>query len=202
MNCDELLWSSGVTFLGGVTLDAVDRNHPTTTNELNIQLAGFDQRSDPRCGDPEVRRRVFKRSTRRFSRALMVDFDRKGHDLGRTLVLSRSQTVVEVVGQKRHQCLACMCYCFFTRVTVGKGARDLWKASAVTVVFFYEDAIVGKSLLHRDLRLPACLATNICPRAFLWAIAAGAIYRDNAVARYVLCMATNLCDLNESIVLE
>lgn len=95
-----------------------------------------------------------------------------------------------------------MGYCLLARITIGKGAGDLRKAGTVAVVFFYEDAIVGKSLLHRDLRLPACLATNICPRAFLWAIAAGAIYRDNAVARYVLCMATNLCDLNESIVLE
>ena len=156
----ELLWSSGVTFLGGVTLDTVYRYHPTAVDKLNIELACFDQRGDPRCGDPEVRCRVFKCPTRRFSRALMVDFDRKGHDLGRTLVLSRSQTVVEVVGQKRHQCLACMCYCFFTRVTVGKGARDLWKASAVTVVFFYENAVIGKSLLHHGPQLSTVIIIN------------------------------------------
>ena len=94
----ELLWSSGVTFLGGVTLDTVYRYHPTAVDEFNIEFAGFDQRGNPRSGDFEVRRRVFKRSTRRFSRALMIDFDRKGYDLGRTLVLSRSQTIVEVVG--------------------------------------------------------------------------------------------------------
>lgn len=160
MNCDELLWSSGVAFLGGVTLDAVDRNHPTSTNELNIQLAGFDQRSDPRCGDSKIRRRVFKRSARRFSRALVVDFDRKGHDLGRTLVCSRRQTIVEIVGQKRHQRLTGMGDCLFTRVTVGKGARDLWKASAVTVVFFYENAVIGKSLLHHGPQLSTGIIIN------------------------------------------
>lgn len=64
-----------MAFLSGVTLDAVDRNHPTAVDKLNIEFAGFDQRSDSRCGNPEVRRRVLKRSTRRFPSVLVVDFD-------------------------------------------------------------------------------------------------------------------------------
>ena len=62
----ELLWSSGATFLSGVTLDAVDRNHPTAVDKLNIEFAGFDQRGDPRCRNFEVQRCVFKCSARRF----------------------------------------------------------------------------------------------------------------------------------------
>ena len=150
MNCDELLWPAGMAFLGGVTLDAVYRYHPTTVDKLNIEFAGFDQRSDSRCRDPKIRRRVLKRSTRRFPRALVVDFDRKGHDLGRTLVCSRRQTIVEIVGQKRHQRLAGMSYCLFARVAIGKGPGNLREAGAVTVVFFYENAVIGKSLLHHD----------------------------------------------------
>lgn len=64
-----------MAFLGGVTLDAVYRYHPTTVDKLNIEFAGLDQRGDPRRRDPEIRRRVFKRSTRRFPSVLVVDFD-------------------------------------------------------------------------------------------------------------------------------
>lgn len=71
----ELLWSSGVTFLGGVTLDAAYRYHPTAIDEFNIELSGFDQRGNPRSGDFEVQRRVFKCSARRFPSVLVVDFD-------------------------------------------------------------------------------------------------------------------------------
>lgn len=75
MDSYELLWSSGVTFLGGVTLDAVYRYHPTTVDEFNIELSGFDQRGDPRSGDFEVQCCVFKCAARRFPSALVVDFD-------------------------------------------------------------------------------------------------------------------------------
>lgn len=56
----ELLWSSGVTFLGGVTFYAVYRYHPTAVDEFNIELSGFDQRGDPRSRDFEVQCCVFK----------------------------------------------------------------------------------------------------------------------------------------------
>lgn len=75
MDCDKLLWSSGVTFLSGVTLDAVYRYHPTAVDEFNIELSGFDQRGNPRSGDFEVQCRVFKCSARRFPSVLVVDFD-------------------------------------------------------------------------------------------------------------------------------
>lgn len=75
MDSYELLWSSGVTFLGGVTFDAVYRYHPTTVDEFNIELSGFDQRGDPRSGDFEVQCCVFKCAARRFPSALVVDFD-------------------------------------------------------------------------------------------------------------------------------
>ncbi len=71
----KLLWSSGVTFLGGVTLDTVYRYHPTAVDEFNIEFAGFDQRGNPRSGDFEVQRCVFKCSARRFPSVLVVDFD-------------------------------------------------------------------------------------------------------------------------------
>ena len=50
-------------------------NDKPSVDKLNIEFAGFDQRSDSRCGNPEVRRRVLKRSTRRFPSVLVVDFD-------------------------------------------------------------------------------------------------------------------------------
>lgn len=71
----ELLWSSGVTFLSGVTLDAFYRYHPTAVDEFNIELSGFDQRGNPRSRDFEVQRCVFKCSARRFPSVLVVDFD-------------------------------------------------------------------------------------------------------------------------------
>ena len=71
----RLLWSSGVTFLGGVALDAVYRYHPTAVDKFNIELSGFDQRGNPRSGDFEVQRCVFKCSARRFPSVLVVDFD-------------------------------------------------------------------------------------------------------------------------------
>lgn len=64
-----------MAFLGGVALNAVYRYHPTAVDKLNIEFAGFDQRGDSWCGNPEVRRRVLKRSTRRFPSVLVVDFD-------------------------------------------------------------------------------------------------------------------------------
>ena len=71
----RLLWSSGVTFLGGVALYAVYCYHPTAIDEFNIELSGFDQRGNPRSGDFEVQRRVFKCSARRFPSVLVVDLD-------------------------------------------------------------------------------------------------------------------------------
>ena len=97
MDSYELLWSSGVTFLGGVTFDAVYRYHPTTVDEFNIELSGFDQRGDPRSRDLEIRRRVFKRSASRFPGILMVDFYRKGHDFRRPFVCCWIYAIVEVV---------------------------------------------------------------------------------------------------------
>lgn len=41
-----------------------------------------------------------------------------------------------------------MSYCFFARIAIGKGPGDLREAGAVTVVFFYENAVIGKSLFH------------------------------------------------------
>ena len=58
MDGHELLWSSGVAFLGSVTLDAVYRYHPTAVDEFNIELSGFDQRGNPRSGDFEVLRKL------------------------------------------------------------------------------------------------------------------------------------------------
>lgn len=75
MDCNKLLWPAGVAFLGGVALDAVYRYHPTAVNEFNIELSGFDQRGNPRSGDFEVQRCVFKCSARRLSRTFVVDFD-------------------------------------------------------------------------------------------------------------------------------
>ena len=43
--------------------------------KLGVKLSGFDQRGNPRSGDFEVQRRVFKCSARRFPSVLVVDFD-------------------------------------------------------------------------------------------------------------------------------